>query len=76
VDSKEKAMLIEIHSALFGVPAGSSADTKTLMVEIRDAVKFHQRTVWTTRMLVWTLPTLAGLGVAVKTLISLLKGAA
>ena len=75
MDNKEKAMLLEIYSALFEVPAGSGKDTKTLMVEIRDAVKFHQKTVWTTRMIVWTLPTLAGLGVAIKTIISLMKGA-
>ncbi len=72
---KEKAMLLEIYTALFEVPPGSSKDAKTLMVEIRDAVKFHQRTAWTARMVVWALPTLAGLGVAVKTLIALLKEA-
>lgn len=74
MDDEERKMLFEIHEAFFVVPLGSSADTKTLIADIRLAVKAHQRLLWITRVIVWTLPTLAGLGVAIKTLISLLKG--
>lgn len=65
---EESARLAELHEALFNVPPGSPSDEKPLIHELRILVRAYKRTSWMTRMVVWALPTLAGLGVAAKSI--------
>ena len=63
-----------LYTALMGVPVGSPEGTSSLLTDVRNVTTAYKRASWVTRMLVWGLPTLAGLGVAVKTVIGFLGG--
>lgn len=67
---EEREMLAEIHEALFTVPVGSPDDERPLIHDIRTIVRAYSRARWSTRMIVWLLPTIAALGVAVKTIVT------
>ncbi|MFQ6550511.1 hypothetical protein AADZ90_021420 [Aestuariibius sp. 2305UL40-4] len=76
----ERKLLQEVHSQmgevrdemaalmrdLYGVPDGSPSDVRPLIHEIRIVVRAYQRASWVTRLLIWVLPTIAGLGVAIR----------
>ncbi|MFQ6554111.1 hypothetical protein AAD018_017345 [Aestuariibius insulae] len=70
---EEREMLVEVHEQmgvlmrdLYGVPEGSPDDVRPLIYEMRTVVRAFQRASWVTRLLIWLLPTLAGLGVAIR----------
>ena len=64
----EREMLRDLHSALLEVPAGSSKDARPLIEEVRIVVRAYQRASWVTRVIVWLLPAIAGVGVAAQTI--------
>lgn len=68
MDENERKMLTELHDALLGIPAGSAKDARPLLEEIRVVVSAYKRASWATRAVIWLLPALAGLGVAVQTM--------
>ena len=53
-----------IHAALMEVPPGSPKDAIPLLAEVRGGTTAYKRASWATRLLIWALPTLAGLGMA------------
>lgn len=53
-----------IRRALFEVPEGSPADERPLIEGLRIMWRAWQRGSWAIRVVVWTLPTVAGLAVA------------
>lgn len=65
---EEHKMVVEIHQALFAVPPGSPPDEKPLLEDIRVVCRAYKRAKWTTRAIIWLLPTAAGLGMAVETI--------
>ena len=62
---EERRMLREIHAALFAVPPGSR-DAQPLIEDVRVVVRAYQRASWATRALVWLLPSIAGVGIAIE----------
>ena len=65
---EEQSMLRELHHALLGVPPGSPSDAKPLLEEIRIVVTAYKRATWATRALIWLLPAIAGVGIAIQTI--------
>ena len=68
MDEEQARQLDTLYRAFFEVPEGSPPDTQSLIVDLRRVVMAYRRASWTTRAIIWTLPTLAGLGVAAKTI--------
>jgi len=68
MDDDQARQLDTIYRALFDVPEGSPSDTQPLIAELRRVVLAYKRASWATRAIIWVLPTLAGLGVAIKTI--------
>ena len=69
MDEEQAKQLATIYRAFFEVPEGSPKDTVPLIADVRRVVNAYRRASWTTRAIVWVLPTLAGLGVAIKTIV-------
>lgn len=69
MDEKQEKQLDTIYRALFEVPEGSPPGTEPLISDLRRVVMAYKRATWTTRAVIWVLPTLAGLGVAIKTVV-------
>lgn len=63
---EERKMLKDLHSALLEVPPGSPEGKKPLLEEIRAVTEAYKRANWITRAVVWLLPALAGIGVAIQ----------
>lgn len=56
----------ELRDALLGVPAGSPKEAKPLLEDLRVVARAYQRGSWAVRAIMWLLPTVAGLGYAIK----------
>jgi len=69
MNEEQSKQLEMIYRALFEVPQGSPEDTQPLISDLRKVVNAYKRASWVTRALIWLLPTIAGLGVAMKTII-------
>lgn len=63
---EQQRMLSDLHSALLDVPPGSPKDAKPLIEEIRIVVRAYQRGSWFARFVVWSLPAVAGIGIAME----------
>lgn len=72
---EEKMMLREtnekvnqLYTALMEVPPGSPEGTSSLLQTTNRMATSYNRGLWATRMFIWLLPALAGVGVAVQTI--------
>ena len=72
---EESRMLREVHTQmgkllydLYEVPKGSPEDVRPLIQEIRIVVRAYQRSRWATRLVMWILPAVAGVGLAIEAL--------
>jgi len=63
---EERAMLREIHAALFDRPPGARNDERPLLEDLRTVVQAYKRASWVTRMVIWMLPTLAAIGASIQ----------
>tara|TARA_R110000850_G_scaffold109320_2_gene222135 strand:- start:6391 stop:6627 length:237 start_codon:yes stop_codon:yes gene_type:complete len=72
----DKAMLLDIHRALFDVPTGSGAEEKPLIEGMRIVWRSYQRGSWAFRAVVWVLPAIAGVGIAAEKIKEWLLGGA
>lgn len=69
---EERKMLYETHelttrmyTQLFETPMGASKDTASLVQSLRRLVTAYERGSWAARALVWVLPTIVSMGVAI-----------
>lgn len=62
--------LDKLYSSLLEVPAGSPTDEKPLLEQIRVISRAYNRGVWSAKMIVWGVPLIASLGIAVQTVLS------
>lgn len=65
--------LDELHTALCRVPPGSPAGAKTLLQKINTVVNAYERGSWFARLVIWGLPTTAGLGAAAQMIMTWFK---
>lgn len=63
---EESKMVRRLHDAFLKVPEGSRPETRPLLEDIRMVVAAYHRASWLTRLIIWALPTLAGLGFAIQ----------
>lgn len=66
MDDQERRLLRELHDAFLKVPEGSPSGARPLLADIRVVVQAYQRASWVARALIWLLPAIAGVGVAVE----------
>lgn len=66
MNEEERKMLKDVHDALFAVPIGSASDKEPLIIRANAALDKLDKGSWTVRTLIWLLPLLAGLGIALK----------
>jgi hypothetical protein len=59
------AMATRINRALFEVPPGSPDSDQPLIEGLVIVWRAYQRGSWVVRMLVWLIPTIAGLGASI-----------
>lgn len=63
---EQARMLEDLHTALMSVPPGSGPDAQPLIQEVRTVVNAYKRGSWAVRALIWLLPALAGVGIAIE----------
>ena len=73
--NEERTKLLECHEAvmvlkraLMEVPPGSPPDTQPLIADLRTVVQAYKRASWSTRAMIYLIPTLALLGASYQTI--------
>ena len=56
----------KLYASLLETPDGSPDDARPFLEEARIVIRAYQRASWATRALVWLLPAIAGVGIAVE----------
>lgn len=61
-------MAKEVHDALLEVPTGSPRAERPLLVDLRLMVRAWKGLIFSVKALVWLIPTIAGVGIAWRTI--------
>lgn len=66
--------MVELNRAFFEVPIGSPQDERPLIEDIRTMRNDYKRRKWAGRMLVWVIPTGAGLVLGLEDIVRWVRG--